>query len=399
MPSVSRSVVALLRHDLLATASFFDYGCGTGADVAALRSAGVNASGWDPQTAAQQPRQPADVVHLGMVINVIEDNVERRRTLAAAWDLTKRVLAVAVPLSGHCAYARGHEAEEDGAFEKHFTTTELDTFVNGVTGRQGVIVAPGIVLVFRKDDDEQAFLRQRVGGGKRAAPSVDDLLVHLALQVFERRRSFSALPAAVQAEIARFFASEDDALNAARVLLFSASNPELVATASEAAAAAGVAYFEARDGLYVTSGRLGQLPPVLRVFIGCGEQLYGDATGTAVIKVHDRSGKLTFHVYDDFWGQPVPKLLERAKIDLRRQRIDFFAYDGQPHDPQPLYFKSKWLVAGDHLYDDQCAFDTQLAAVPGIEWSGFGPETDELTALLRVRGLRVSGFALQHIRK
>lgn len=370
-----------------------DYGCGEGRDVAALRAANVEAHGWDPVTAPQGPRKATDAVNLGYVLNAVEDPVERRRTLAAAWDLTKKVLAVAVPLAGHSAYARFHSDPDAAAgFEKQFAQQEIDHLVGGVTGRQPVVVAPGVVLVFRRDDDEQAFLRKRSGCGGPLGK--DDLLVYLALQVFERRRSFASAPTALAQEIAQWFGGESAALDAARVLLFSAGNADVVAAACDAVALARLGHLEHSDGLYFTARRLAQVPAVLRVFVGCGEQLYGDASACQVIKIHDRSGKLTFHVYDEFWGQAVPKLVERAKVDLRRQRVDFFAYDGQPHDPQPLYFKSKWLAEGDPMLDDQRAFDTALAALPGIDWSGFGPETVQMTAILRSRGLRIDGFAL-----
>lgn len=389
---VSPPIAALVRHGLVGQA-VLDYGCGDGRDVAALRAAGVTAHGWDPATAPTGPRAPADAVSVGYVVNSIEDPVERRRTLAAAWDLTRKVLAVAVPLAGHSAHARFHaDPDAHQGFDKQFTSQELDTLVSGVTGRQPIVVAPGVVLVFRRDDDEQTFLRNRVTGGK--ALDKDDLLVYLALQVFERRRSFASVPAALATEIAQWFGSESAALDAARVLLFSAGNADLVASACDQVAQSRLGHSEHGDGLYFTTRQLTQVPSVLRVFVGCGEQLYGDACACQVVKIHDRSGKLTFHVYDEFWGQPVPKLVERAKVDLRRQRVDFFAYDGQPHDPQPLYFKSKWLTEGDPMLDDQRAFDTALAAVPGIDWTGFGPETVQLTAILRGRGLRIDGFAL-----
>lgn len=370
-----------------------DYGCGDGRDVAALRSAGAVAHGWDPVSTPSGPKSAADAVNLGYVLNGIEDPVERRRTLAAAWELTRKVLAVAVPLAGHSAYARFHsDPDVAHGFDKQFTQQEIDALVGGVTGRQPIVVAPGVVLVFRRDDDEQGFLRRRVAGSGPLGK--DDLLVYLALQVFERRRSFASVPAALATEIAQWFGDESGALDAARVLLFSAGIVDVVAAACDTVAQTRLGHLEHGDGLYFTNRQLAQVPAVLRVFVGCGEQLYGDACACQVVKIHDRSGKLTFHVYDEFWGQPVPKLVERAKVDLRRQRVDFFAYDGQPHDPQPLYFKSKWLAEGDPMLDDQRAFDTALAALPGVDWAGFGPETAQLTAILRTRSLRIDGFAL-----
>jgi hypothetical protein len=61
--------------------TFFDYGCGRGADVQGLRSLGYLAQGWDPAFFAAEPRAEADVVNLGYVLNVIEDPVERVEAL------------------------------------------------------------------------------------------------------------------------------------------------------------------------------------------------------------------------------------------------------------------------------------------------------------------------------
>jgi len=75
----SRPVKALLTHGLLNGKTFFDYGCGQGDDVQALRSAGIDASGWDPHFKSTEVKQRADVVNLGFVLNVIEDSRSVRR--------------------------------------------------------------------------------------------------------------------------------------------------------------------------------------------------------------------------------------------------------------------------------------------------------------------------------
>ena len=71
---LSAPVQLLIRHALLAPATpFFDYGCGRGGDIASLQAEGYSAQGWDPHYAADRPLQPADVVNLGFVVNVIDD--------------------------------------------------------------------------------------------------------------------------------------------------------------------------------------------------------------------------------------------------------------------------------------------------------------------------------------
>ena len=55
---------------------------------------GYQASGWDPAFRKDGDKQPADIVNLGFVLNVIEDPAERVETLLDAFALTKRLLVV-----------------------------------------------------------------------------------------------------------------------------------------------------------------------------------------------------------------------------------------------------------------------------------------------------------------
>lgn len=97
--------------------SFFDYGCGHGTDVDAIGKLGYDASGWDPVHAPDAPKQSADVVNLGFVLNVIEDPAERVDALIDAWHHIARtgaanpILAAAKFTGGFVATtAAGHEA-------------------------------------------------------------------------------------------------------------------------------------------------------------------------------------------------------------------------------------------------------------------------------------------------
>lgn len=50
-----------------------DYGCGRGGDVRALQHLGLDAAGWDPVHFPDGRREPAEVVLLTYVLNVIEN--------------------------------------------------------------------------------------------------------------------------------------------------------------------------------------------------------------------------------------------------------------------------------------------------------------------------------------
>jgi DNA phosphorothioation-associated putative methyltransferase len=69
---LSRPLKCALRDGLLgAGTSLFDYGCGHGHDLDLCHSQGIAAAGWDPVFRPDGPLQPADVVNLGLVLNVI----------------------------------------------------------------------------------------------------------------------------------------------------------------------------------------------------------------------------------------------------------------------------------------------------------------------------------------
>ena len=70
---------------------------------------------------------------------------------------------------------------------------------------------------------------------------------------------------------------------------------------------------------------LGDLPPELFIYIGCATQFYGDLDEIQHIKVHITSGKVTLLRYDE-WNKETPMLVERIKIKLRDQDINFFDY-------------------------------------------------------------------------
>ena len=78
--------------------SLFDYGCGRGDDLRVLERMNIHATGWDPVFRPDAPREPAEIVNLGFVLNVIEDARERDATLKSAFQLAQKLLVVSVML-------------------------------------------------------------------------------------------------------------------------------------------------------------------------------------------------------------------------------------------------------------------------------------------------------------
>ncbi len=246
--------------------------------------------------------------------------------------------------------------------------------------------APKTVLKRLREERGEASIE----AARRAR--MDDLLVYLALNVFERRRSFRRLPEGLQRDIAGFWGSYGAAQGEATKLLFSLGKTEVIGEACAAAAKAGVGHLDGEHSLQLCSALVPRLPAVLRAYVGCAARLYGEVEGADLVKIHVQSGKLSLMTYDDFAGKALPRLLERVKIDLRAQRVVFFDY-GEAEGVQLLYGKSRYVGEDFEGYAEQAAFDEALAQT-GIDLSGFGPEAGALEGALRERGVRVEGFGI-----
>ncbi len=165
--SLSAPMQQLWKHGYLNGGySVFDYGCGRGDDVRALQNRELEARGWDPHFAAENSRLEADLVNLGFVLNVIEDLNERDEALRSAWRLTKKLLAVAVMLSGRSSYERFRLYRDGvvtrrGTFQKYFRQNELRQYIAETIGQEPVAIAPGVFFVFKAEHEEQSFLAKR----------------------------------------------------------------------------------------------------------------------------------------------------------------------------------------------------------------------------------------------
>ena len=188
-----------------------------------------------------------------------------------------------------------------------------------------------------------------------------DLLVYFALGLFGKRKPYSHMPAALQRDLKAFFGVYKDAIKEATGLLFSVGNTENITTACvESHKSLGCGILEGDHSLTIHRSLVNQLPPILRVYVGCATQLYGDVEGVDLVKIHMTSGKVSLMKYDDFQGKPIPEMIQRVKINLREQEIDVFDYTA-PYAPYPLYFKSRLIPASYLNYAEQLAFDNRLA--------------------------------------
>src|SRR5262249_22203393 len=75
----------------------------------------------------------------------------------------------------------------------------------------------------------------------------------------------------------------------------------------------------------------------------------GEVEGANVIKIHRRSGKLSYLVYPEFEGDPHPALLRSVRVNLRTRQIDCHDY-AQSANPPVLHRKDAFLCPDDLLH-------------------------------------------------
>jgi DNA phosphorothioation-associated putative methyltransferase len=222
-----------------------------------------------------------------------------------------------------------------------------------------------------------------------------DLAVYFALQQFEQRQSFMALPEELRRDVRTFFGGYQNAQMEARQLLFSAGNRELVRQACREAAHNGVGWLEKDHALHLHTSLVERLPAILRVYVGCASYLYGDVTSMDVLKIHIDSAKITLLSFDDFEGKPLPRLLERVKIRFRDQDSERFTYGGG-YEPPYLYRKSRFITEDFPHYAEQLAFEQALEERLLFDFKdGYGPPPQIFADRLKAARLEMEGFALR----
>ncbi|MFM7407733.1 MAG: DNA phosphorothioation-associated putative methyltransferase [Cuspidothrix sp.] len=179
IPKIERHKAAIIRPDLSRPVrlaiecglfspitTFFDYGCGHGGDVTRMADQGYHSSGWDPYYSPDTAKITADIVNIGFVINVIENQSERREALIQAWELTQKVLLVAAQVlisdmkRGVIAYGDGIITNRN-TFQKYYEQEELKIYIDQVLGVDAVPAGLGVYFVFRDEAEAELFRASR----------------------------------------------------------------------------------------------------------------------------------------------------------------------------------------------------------------------------------------------
>ena len=216
---------------------------------------------------------------------------------------------------------------------------------------------------------------------KRSAESRQtDLLVYVGLANLRKRVPFGHLSASLRLDIREFFGNYTRALEKGLELLYAAGDPGEIELACEDLKLG----WQDEQALYVHRGLLERLPPVLRAYVGCATALFGDVAQADVIKIHKASGKVTFLVYDDFEGKPLPELQHRIKVNLKTRWVQAFDHR---EAGQLLYFKERFVAPDDPGLEEMAEFSAKLRKRGISDQVGFGPTKVEFAGLLEKHAL------------
>ncbi|WP_318462204.1 DNA phosphorothioation-associated putative methyltransferase [Photobacterium leiognathi] len=464
-PSIDRHKTAIVRHDLSAPMktlvkngylngeySIFDYGCGRGDDLRELEAHGLDAIGWDPNFQPDNDKTPSDIVNLGFVLNVIEDQDERLEALLSAWDLTTSLLVVSVMLAND-SYIAQFKSYKDGVitsrntFQKYYAQSEIKAYLERNLQEEAIAVAPGIFYIFKDKLAEQNYLQQKykrhhtwqqltspqpidakdkaklliaqhqrlfddfwhtcldlgripaneefaqsgkirelIGSHKKVFNLLkdmfdteefeqaeknrkEDLLLYFAMGLFEKRKPYARQPEVLKRDIKALFGDYNTAINLATKLLFAIADTELINTQCEKAhKTMPASLLNDSHSLIFHRNFIDELPILLRVYVGAALQMYGELDHDIdLIKIHIRSGKLTLTTYDNF-NKSVPFLVERIKIKMTEQDIDFFDYVNENRRP-PLLNKHLYISQDDLTFKQQMSFDKRLSKLLKVNWN------------------------------
>lgn len=187
-----------------------------------------------------------------------------------------------------------------------------------------------------------------------------DLLVYLALALFDGRPRFSHLPPSLQYDVREFFRSYKNGCAAADKLLLAAGNHDTV----DLATCTSPVGKQTPTALYVHTDALHHLPPVLRVFDGCARTLVGSVPNTNVVKLHRDQSVVSYLAYPGFGDNPHPTLATALIVNLRTRDVDFRDYRRSTNPP--LLHRTEEFLAPDDPRRERLAAITTAEVNAGL---------------------------------
>jgi len=225
------------------------------------------------------------------------------------------------------------------------------------------------------------------------AVRAEDLRLYFAMQQFSKRPRYRQLEPRLQRDVKAFFGDYASAQTAGLRLLSEAADPAVLLRACQEAAESGLGWLDGDHDLQLHVSLVERIPPVLRAYVACGLQLYGDLAEVDLVRIHIGSGKISLMQFENFGGSPLPAMKRRVKVNVRRANCEVFEY-GEQYPMPLLYNKSRYLNEESAGFAEQLAFDESLAASGLLGGSEFGPSAEDLAKGLKVRRLEIDGLTL-----
>jgi len=350
--------------------SVFDYGAGRGADVTLLEAAGVTAHGWDPYHAPDAPKEPADVVGLNFVLNVIADRKEREAALKEAVSLANHVAVVAVrtdikqlnELKGAKPYSDG-VLTNSNTFQHFYTNDEAAEYLSKETGLTAHQVEDGIFYLFTDPKMEKDFVAGWIAADADWADAVIAGKAPEAGQKAEAKRgtkrpSQTKLPSA---------AALREALDQAPV---GKTLPE---------------------AFYIHQSALDTLPAAARAVVDHARAVAPDAPATLVKIARDGSA-VSFLDYPTFDADPHPALAVSTRVATATGKVMHRSYEASQN--APILHRKESFVGEDYPGRDRfAALSAKEEAAGLLSRRDIGFQT-QWAAALDEAGVKLRGHTL-----
>ena len=252
-----------------------------------------------------------------------------------------------------------------------------------------VDVAPHITQIFGSIARAFSLVRRVTGAAHWEAirrERRDDLIVYLALAAFPKRPKFHHLPDDLRYDIRALFGTYKSACAAANHLLYSAGDQRTIDRMCGQARVGKIL----PDALYIHHSAIHYLPPLLRVYEGCGRQLAGAIRGVTLLKFARHRPRISYLVYPDFDRVGHPALAEAFISDLARLQLHHRDY--RRASSPPILHRKELFVAAD--YPARRRFARLTAQEEALGLLGHGRRIGtrpEWQALLCARGVSIRG--------
>jgi len=237
----------------------------------------------------------------------------------------------------------------------------LDKIIENTISIASTPAAPGLFYFF-KDKNLQEFFHFNLQDSN-SSNIKEDLLVYLALTKLKNEKVFDSMPQMLKDKVTRHLGNNIRAMAESRKLLNDLTNRQKIlelCTISKIG-------IQDSEAMWIHTSLIKTLPPSLRVYIGCSSLFYGDPESADIIKIHKKSFKVTYYIYDDFENKLLPEMHDRIKIDLSRQKMDHFDHRTEKN-PEVVYFKERFISENNENFEKWNKFSKYL------ENNGYSPE-------------------------